>query len=79
MLFAFAHFKPFNPEQPLLIAPANVQATFESHTFDARSTEILNNWEELHECMDAKDAERMKKQAAMAKASRLLTNSLQGV
>lgn len=36
----------------------------------------MNNWEEIHECEDARDAERLRKREALTKESLALTNSM---
>ena len=58
-LFALAHFKPFNANQPLLQQNDCIKTVFEHYNFSDKAQEILLNWEAIHECEDERDAERL--------------------
>lgn len=70
-LFCLSHFKPFSVRLPLLIA--DVEETFCSFVFPSFALCIMDNWEEIHECQDERDAERLRKQASLMKSCDSLT------
>jgi hypothetical protein len=58
-LFVLAHLKPFSPNNPLILPTETVDQVFETFQFTSRSKEIIKNWDAIHECEDARDAERL--------------------
>ena len=77
-VFALAHFIPFGVDNPLLHPGQNATDVFDSETFSPRHTQILDNWEAIHECQDERDAERMRKRTEKARESRVMTKALHG-
>jgi hypothetical protein len=75
-LFALSHFKPFGFGVPLLHEDEDVLVAYENYAFLPRSHEIMGNWESVHECEDARNAERLRKHAQMSTESKALTSSL---
>jgi len=75
-IFALAHFKPFSVINPLLCEGETFDNVFKKYQFTDTAKFILNNWDAINECEDARDAERIKKRAAMATQSQALTKSL---
>ena len=59
--FMVTHFKPFNPTNPLVTHSETFKECFDSHDFTEFSREIMSNWEAIHECQAARDAECIKK------------------
>ena len=59
MLFALAHFKPFDCDHPLItdFSSQKIQETYENYNFSPRSQYIMKNWDAVHECQDECDAE----------------------
>lgn len=76
-LFCLCHFKPFSVRIPLV--SISVDDDFNSYSFSTFSTSVMNNWEEVHECEDQRDAKRIRKQAQLMKSSEGLAMSLSGV
>lgn len=74
-LFMLSHFKPWSISKPLLngLSP---QEAFEQFDFLPQHSRIMQNWEDLYECQDERDAEQLRKQETAAKASSALTKSL---
>jgi hypothetical protein len=76
-MFMLAHFKPFSIDCPLIAHGTDSwEYAFHSFTFNDRSTEIMKNWEAIHECQDERDAERLKCQAALTRESHVMTKTL---
>ena len=73
--FMIAHFKPFNPTIPLVAHSENFKECFDSYDFTEFSRKIMSNWEAIHECQDARDAERIKKQNQVLNKSTSLTST----
>ena len=71
-----AHFKPFSSEFPLIERNKTVQSTFNDFSFSEKSRLIMKNWEAIYECEDERDADRLRKRAALAKESQALTHSM---
>ena len=78
-LFALAHLKPFSNCVPFIEAGRTLEYTFKKFPFSPRSREIMNNWESVHECQDERDAERLRKRAALTAQSLVMTKSLNKV
>ena len=74
-----AHFKPCSCDQPLITDNANINATFNQYEFDTRSLEIMRNWEEIHECEDKREAERIRKTSSKMKSSKILNESREAI
>ncbi|KAJ3559531.1 hypothetical protein NP233_g11239 [Leucocoprinus birnbaumii] len=65
-LFALAHFRPFNDVHRLIEGALTNEAVinaFTEFTFQDQHQQILQNWEDVHECEDEREAERLKKQS----------------
>jgi hypothetical protein len=77
-MFALAHFIPFDIDNPLLKPGQTVDEIFNSGGFSPRHSQILDNWEAIHECQDERDADRMQKRTEQAKESRAMTRALHG-
>lgn len=75
-LFALAHFKPFSCSKPLITPGQTIEQAYDSFQFSKRSLYVMNNWEAIHECQDERDAERMKKRAALTAESMTMTRTL---
>jgi hypothetical protein len=76
MLFVLAHFKPFHISLPLIDKKKSLEDTYRSFNFSKRSKRIMMNWEEIHECQDERDEERLRKRANLTTESMAITNSL---
>jgi hypothetical protein len=76
MIFVLAHFKPFGALNPLIPNNGSFEAVFKTYSLTDAARAVITNWDATNECEDARDAERMKKKAQMAKESQALTNSL---
>ena len=59
MLFALAHFKPFDCDHPLLPNTSlnMIENIFNNYLFSPRSRLVMKQWEAVHECQDERDAE----------------------
>src|SRR5882724_3582224 len=77
--FMLAHFKPFSYVNPLIKNGETIEETCQKYCFDPFSCEIMANWEAVHECEDAQDAERINKRAQMTKASHIMKQTLHSV
>jgi len=75
-LFALAHFKPFGPSVPLVNPGMTVEQTYKNFKFSPRSRFVMNNWEAVHECQDERDAERLRKRAALTSQSMAMTHAI---
>jgi hypothetical protein len=71
-----AHFKPFSATNPLIKEGETFTKVFRHYPLSCQSKEIINNWEALNESEDARDAERLKKKAALTAESTSLTKSI---
>ena len=60
--FMLAHFKPFSYVNPLINDCETMEETYQKYCFDSFSCEIMANWEAVHECADAQDAEHINKE-----------------
>jgi hypothetical protein len=75
-LFALSHFKPFSRTNPLILNGQTLQLVFQNYKISKDSKQILKNWNAIHECEDACDAERLHKWAALTSESQALTKAL---
>ena len=75
-LFVLAHFKPFSAANPLIPHLSNPADVFEAFQFSQNAKRVIHNWEAIHECEDERDADRLRKRAAEATASRNKTQKL---
>lgn len=75
-VFALAHFKPFTSIATLLGSAVSFKECYEQYIFPPESRRILNNWDAIYECEDERDAERLRKRAALTKESMAMTNVL---
>ena len=75
-IFSLAHFKPFSVTNPLLREGETFDNVFKKYQFTDSAKLILDNWDAINECEDARDAERIKKRAAMTTQSQALTKCL---
>ena len=75
-LFALAHFKPFGLSVPLVNPGMTVEQTYKNFKFSPRSHFVMNNWEAVHECQDERDAERLRKRAALTSQSMAMTHAI---
>jgi Helitron helicase-like domain at N-terminus/AAA domain len=60
-LFMIAHFKPFSISNPLIINDETYTDAFQRHSFSPMAVTVMRNWEDIHECEDERDADRMRK------------------
>jgi hypothetical protein len=79
VIFMLSHFKPWSNTDPLLPAESSYIDAFTSYNFSPKSLDIISNWEAVHECEDACDAEQLKKCAALSCEARTLTKALNGM
>ena len=77
--FMLAHFKPFTFVNPLIKICETIEETYQKYCFDNFSCEIVANWEAVHECEDAWDAEHINKRAQMTKASHIIKQTIHSV
>ena len=56
-----------------------IENAFKIYCFDAFSCDIMANWEAIHECEDARDAECIRKCAQITKASHVMKHTFQSV
>ena len=75
-IFTLAHFKPFDAAHPLIEKGCSIEDTFESYTFSSRSHLIMKNWEDIHECEDKRDEERLRKRMALTAESLAMTKTV---
>lgn len=78
-LFVLAHFKPFSATRPLLSNTKTVEEVFKHFTFGDRHLRIIENWEAVYECQDERDAERLRKRAALTAESRAKTSEFKTI
>lgn len=71
--FVLAHFKPFSVSDPLveLTDGLNIETYFHTYTLSDIAKRVTANWEELCNCEDEREAERMRKEDRVSKESRL--------
>lgn len=62
-LFCLAHFKPFSAFSPLLPPNCTVSETFATYVFSDTAKRCIANWEDVHECEDERDADRLRQLA----------------
>lgn len=75
-LFTLSHFKPFSCSHPLIMLGQTLLETYGGQKFDEFATRVMNSWEAVHECEDERDAERLRRCAAIAAKSRQLMSTL---
>lgn len=73
-LFMLCHFKPFGVDAPLIHSGGTLETEFREFTFSHRARQIMDNWESLNECEDARESDRQKKRDAYAKEGRMHDN-----
>lgn len=75
--FVLAHFKPFSISNPLVPCdlPFSIDSFFESYQLSDLALRVTNNWEELCNCEDERDAERLRKASQLSKESHLLAKA----
>jgi hypothetical protein len=56
-----AHFMPFSRHNPIRLSGKSVVKVFDSTTFTPRSSKVIANWNAIHECVDQRDAKRLRK------------------
>ena len=74
-----AHFKPFSPGNPLINNMQTMEETYKNYSFDPFSCEMMANWEAVHECEDAQDAECINKHNQLTKESHIMKQTLHSV
>ena len=75
-IFTLAHFKPFDAEHPLLKHGDSIEDTFHSFPFSTRSRMTMKNWEDVHECEDKRDEDRLRKRMALTAESLAMTKTV---
>ena len=75
-IFVLAHFKPFSVSKPLLLQGETYDDAFRKFKPSKSDQYVINNWDAINECEDARDAERIRKKATMAAQSQALTKSI---
>ena len=74
--FALAHFAPFSDSVPLESPSASRSITdiFDDYPMSPLGRRIIENWEELNDCEDAREADRLKKRDHSSMENSLLSN-----
>ena len=72
-VFMLAHFKPFSLLTPLLLKES-LMSVYNHFSFDSDSIKLMNNWEAIYECEDARDADRVKKREKMLRETKVSSN-----
>jgi hypothetical protein len=67
-----AHFKPFSLNNRL-INGCDWKAEYESYKFQMAHTQIMKNWNAIHECEDERDADRLRKRDKATAESKTMT------
>jgi len=75
-IFVLAHFKPFGILNPLLQQRQTFEEAFKLFKKSEHCKFVINNWDAINESEDARDAECLKKRAAMLTQSQALTKSI---
>jgi hypothetical protein len=60
-LFTLAHFKPFSVSVPLFENGQQLTEALAGYAFSEFACHVMRNWEAMHECEDARDADRLRK------------------
>ncbi len=68
-LFMLAHFSPFSADHDINFEGGNLEAIFDANDFSLLSKNVMLNWEAVHECEDAREKERIRKQGSSHKKS----------
>src|SRR5260370_1820200 len=68
-LFMLAHFSPFSADHDINFEDVNLEANFNAKSFNLLSKNVMKNWEAVHECEDAREKERIRKQGSSQKKS----------
>lgn len=78
-----AHFLPFSAASPLELGKgiwdsyeSAVDGSQPSFRFTKRAKEIMENWDEIYECEDARDAERLRRRQRLNKKMHTYTKNL---
>ncbi|KAK0524600.1 hypothetical protein OC835_005872 [Tilletia horrida] len=61
-----AHFRPFGVAVPLKSPSMTYEASFKDTNFSPEALRVMNNWNALTECDDARDAEELKRRKRQA-------------
>jgi hypothetical protein len=76
MVFTLTHFKAFDYGQPLIEKEFTIENTYVQFQFSERSQVIMQNWEDIHECEDECDHERMRKKASVTAESLAMNDTI---
>jgi hypothetical protein len=68
-IFMLAHFKPFSLSNPLIEPGVSFSTLFKSYQFAALARRIMKNWEDIHECEDERDADRLRRKQREGKVN----------
>src|SRR5260370_27570072 len=68
-LFMLAHFYPFSSDHDINFECGNLESIFDTISFSLLSKKVMQNWEAVHECEDAREKERIRKQGSSQKKS----------
>jgi hypothetical protein len=75
-LFVLAHLKPFGFNNPLIPTSQHIDQVFQNFQFSPKGQQTMKNWDAIHECEDARDAERLCKRAVMTAESQAFSKAL---
>jgi ATP-dependent exoDNAse (exonuclease V) alpha subunit len=75
-IFVLAHLKPFGVNNPLIPESKKVEDVFQTYQFSSKALTIMKNWDAIHECEDARDAERLRKRAALTTKSQAFSDAI---
>src|SRR5260370_5194980 len=68
-LFMLAYFSPFSADHDINFEGGNLEDIFDTKIFSLLSINVMQNWEAVHECEDAREKERICKQGSSQKKS----------
>jgi hypothetical protein len=74
--FVLVHFMPFGVHCPLLTNGHSIEDTFNNFTPSTASHIVMKNWEDIHECEDEHDGERLRKRATLTAESLAVTHAV---
>jgi Helitron helicase-like domain at N-terminus/PIF1-like helicase len=60
-LFMLGHFIPFSHTKPLIPFHMNASSAISSTQFPKFAETVMRNWDDIHECEDERDADRMRR------------------
>lgn len=72
--FMLAHFFPWNGVERVMDRETTYETAFKSMEPLSRHREIIDNWEAMYECEDARERERRKQQDSVKRESKLMNN-----